>query len=261
MASTQKNREERSAGEKTALVTGASGGIGLAVVEALLNRADTARVFAACRQPSGSEALQRVAARDDRVAVVSLDVTDSASVMAAAESVGRDGHLDLLINTAGILHNAAGMRPEKRLADVAADNLLLAYNVNALGAMRLAGAFEALLRHSHSPRFVCLSARVGSIGDNHLGGWYAYRASKAALNMLLKTLAIEWGRGRPPIVCAALHPGTVATELSAPFTGSRPAHTVFAPAEAAGHLLNVIAGLTREHSGGFYAWDGQAIPW
>jgi NAD(P)-dependent dehydrogenase (short-subunit alcohol dehydrogenase family) len=257
----ENNSEPRGHSAAAVLVTGTSGGIGLAIVEALLARPDTRRVFAACRQPASSEALQHVAAIDDRVTIVPLDVTDSASVTAAAEGIGREGHLDLLINTAGILHTAAGMQPEKRLADVTADNLLLAYNVNALGAMRLASAFEALLRRGQNPQFVCLSARVGSIGDNRLGGWYAYRASKAALNMLLRTLAIEWARGRPPIICAALHPGTVATELSAPFTSSQPAHTVFTPATAAAHLLNVIAGLTPEHSGGFYAWDGQAIPW
>ena len=120
---------------------------------------------------------------------------------------------------------------------------------------------EPLLKASRTPRFVSLSARVGSIGDNRLGGWYAYRASKAALNMLLKTLAIEWRRSMPTLVCAALHPGTVATALSDPFVSGRNVRQLFTPKESAGHLLNVLNDLTPDDSGGFYAWDGQEIPW
>ena len=109
--------------------------------------------------------------------------------------------------------------------------------------------------------FTSLSARVGSIGDNRLGGWYAYRASKAALNMFIRTLSIEWARLRPPIICAALHPGTVATKLSAPFTQQKKSSTVFTPRQSAEYLLAVIAGLTQQDSGSFLAWNGETIPW
>ena len=245
----------------TALVTGSSGGIGLALVEALLQNSALTRIYAGCRQPDAAPALVALAAGDSRLTLLTLDVTDSTPLQGAVADIDTQAGLDLVINTAGILHANNGMRPEKRLGDIEAHHLQTAFDVNAAGAMRLAQACEPLLKHSSGARFVSLSARVGSIGDNRMGGWYAYRASKAALNMLIKTLAIEWARARPPIICAALHPGTVATDLSAPFTKDRKASAVFTSAEAARYLLTVIAGLMPEHSGGFYAWDGQKIPW
>jgi NAD(P)-dependent dehydrogenase (short-subunit alcohol dehydrogenase family) len=246
---------------RTALVTGAGTGIGLALVDQLLADPQTGIVYAGCRKPELSFSLQERAAEDPRLKLIALDVTDANSVAEAANLMRASEKLDLVINTAGILHSVEGMRPEKRLADVNTDDLLLAYDVNALGMLRLAVKLEPLLKASKAARFISLSARVGSIGDNQLGGWYAYRASKAALNMLLKTLSIEWSRARPAITCAAVHPGTVSTALSDPFTGDGYRGPVFTPAEAAAHLLEVIDDLTPAESGGFYAWDGQAIPW
>lgn len=245
---------------RIALITGAGSGIGLALVRRLLDDPDTALVYAGSRHPERCQALDELATTDDRLRLVRLDVTQSDTIQQAASLIQDAGRLDLVINTAGILHSLDGMRPEKRLADINPDDLLHAYNVNALGSMRLAAALEALLSKGKSPRFVSLSARVGSIGDNRLGGWYGYRASKAALNMLLRTLSIEWGRRKPAIICAALHPGTVATALSEPFTRDYRGK-VFSPDQAAGFLLDVITGLEPEQSGGFYAWDGAAIPW
>lgn len=244
-----------------ALVTGANSGIGLALVEELLRRAETQTVYAGCRTPGDARALRRLADEDARLQVVAIDVTDDASVAAAAERISTSGRLDLVINTAGILHDGGDLAPERRLADVQANNLQRAFDVNAVGTLRLAKALEPQLRNSPAATFTSLSARVGSIGDNRLGGWYAYRASKAALNMMLKTLAIEWARLRPPITCAALHPGTVATHLSAPFTGKREDLRLFSPPEAAANLLTVIFGLTPAQSGRFFAWDGAEIPW
>jgi NAD(P)-dependent dehydrogenase (short-subunit alcohol dehydrogenase family) len=199
--------------------------------------------------------------RADRLTVLRVDVTDEPGIeRAMADIAALSPRLDLVINTAGVLHDEGGLRPERRLQDVQPDQLLRAFDVNALGTLRLARGAERLLRASPSARFVSLSARVGSIGDNRLGGWYAYRASKAALNMLMRTLSIEWSRLRPPIVCAVLHPGTVDTPLSAPFTANRRSR-VFSPAEAAANLLGVIAGLSPARNGEFLAWDGTAIPW
>ena len=246
--------------ERVALVTGASSGLGLALIEKLLNEGQCSLLYAGCRKPDNSWALQQLAKHDARLQLLQLDVTDNSSIEAAAAIMTAAGRLDLVINTAGILHQPDGMQPEKKLSDICFDDLLLAFDVNALGTLRLAVALEDMLKASKAPRFVSLSARVGSIGDNRLGGWYAYRASKAALNMLLRTLAIEWGRKMPAMSCVALHPGTVATDLSAPFTRSGK-HVVFKPDEAAGHLLQVISGLLPEQNGGFYAWDGQEIPW
>ena len=120
---------------------------------------------------------------------------------------------------------------------------------------------EPCLPRQEPCHFASLSARVGSIGDNRLGGWYAYRGANAAQNQLLRTLALEWQR-RLPLACVSLlHPGTTATALSAPFRGSVPAEQLFTPQRAAGHLLDVIKGLGPEQSGSFWAWDATAIPW
>ena len=245
---------------RVALVTGAGSGIGLAMVRRLLDNPSTAMVYAGCRHPEVNTELMGLAEADSRLELLRLDVTKTGSVEQAVSLMQSADRLDLVINTAGILHSAGGIKPEKRLRDINTDDLLLAYDVNALGAMRLAVALEPLLSRGRRPRFVSLSARVGSIGDNRLGGWYAYRASKAALNMLLRTLAIEWSRKRPGIICAALHPGTVATSLSEPFTRDYRG-TVFSPDKAADQLINVIDGLDSDDSGGFYAWDGERIPW
>ena len=133
--------------------------------------------------------------------------------------------------------------------------------MNAFGAILLAQALDPLLDRQRPLHLASLSARVGSIGDNRLGGWYSYRAAKAAQNQLLRTLAIEWQR-RLPLACVALlHPGTTATPLSEPFRASVPPERLFSPRQAAEQLLTVLAGQTPEHSGGFLAWDGQTIPW
>jgi NAD(P)-dependent dehydrogenase (short-subunit alcohol dehydrogenase family) len=169
--------------------------------------------------------------------------------------------LDLVINCAGILHDSAGMQPERRLREARPENLARSFAVNASGALLVAQAMEPLLRRGQSPLFASLSARVGSIEDNRLGGWYAYRASKAALNMFMRTLAIEWSRGSRPIRVVCLHPGTVATELSAPFVGPAGNRQIFSPAVAADQLLDVLAGMDLSDSGNFYAWDSSSIPW
>jgi len=254
----QDGRDART--EQIALVTGAGSGIGLALVEQLLQDDHCSAVYAGCRAPDNAPELLRLADEDARLTVLVLDVTQAQSLEAAVEVMSASGRLDLVINTAGVLHQSNGMQPEKKLSDINFDDLLLAYDVNALGAMRLAVALEPLLKLSRTPRFASLSARVGSISDNQLGGWYGYRASKAALNMLLRTLAIEWARVMPNMTCVALHPGTVKTDLSAPFTRNSQ-HTVFTPAVAAGQLLSVVDGLGPEQNGRFYAWDGQEIPW
>ena len=254
------DREQPGQPPRATLVTGAGSGIGLAIVRRLLEEPATTTVYAGCRHPESNAELAELVEQDPRVQLLRINVTKTGSVEQAAALMRNAGYLDLVINTAGVLHSPSGMQPEKRLTDVNTDDLLLAYDVNALGAMRLAVAMEPLLAAGRTPRFISLSARVGSIGDNRLGGWYAYRASKAALNMLLRTLAIEWSRKHPQIICAALHPGTVATSLSEPFTGGYRG-TVFSPDDAAKQLLDVIGGLDTDDRGGFYAWDGTSIPW
>lgn len=245
------------------LVQGAGGGIGMALARALLSLPAVTRLYAASRAPEAT-GLQAIAAADSRVTLLPLDLESADSVSAAAERVGtQSSHLDLLINCAGVLHDdGVGMRPERRLSEVKSENLERAFRINAIGSLLMAQAFEPLLRRAAAPLFASISARVGSIADNRLGGWYAYRASKAALNMYLKTLAIEWARGKPKIRVVALHPGTVATPLSEPFTNaSDSSRRVFESAVAADQLLGVLDGVDADASGVFLDWEGKPVPW
>ena len=245
-----------------ALVIGGTRGIGLALVEALLANPAYAVVTAAGRTVADHAALDRLAAAHGaRSARLRLDLSDEVGVeTAAAELKATTPKLHLLINTAGLLHGD-GLSPERRLSDINPAALAKSYAVNAIGPILVAKHFQSLLAHGERAVLATLSARVGSIGDNRLGGWYAYRAAKAAQNQLMRTAAIELARRARELIVVSLHPGTVETGLSAPFRGNVAAEKLFTPAFAAERLLAVIAGLGRESSGGFYAWDGQPIPW
>lgn len=243
-----------------ALVTGASSGIGLAVVDALLQHPGMARVVAVSRSAEHSPALVALASRHgQRLLQVSADVTAADDRARIAARCG-PGPLHLLFNAAGMLHGP-DLAPEKSLAGLDADALASVFALNAFAPILLVQALAAQLPRDQPVVLAALSARVGSIGDNRLGGWYAYRASKAALNQLLRTLAVEWRRSHPQATCVLLHPGTVDTPLSRPFQARVPAAQLFTPQHAASQLLGIVAGLTPADSGNFLAWDGSAIPW
>jgi NAD(P)-dependent dehydrogenase (short-subunit alcohol dehydrogenase family) len=246
-----------------ALVQGASRGIGLEFVRRLLAEPRFARVFATCRAPHAAGDLAALAAQQPHLTVVALDAGDEASIARAAATVASTtDRLHLLLNTAGILHGgAAAVAPEKRLADVRPEALMASFAVNAFAPLLVARHFERLLAHRDRAVFASLSARVGSIGDNRLGGWYAYRGAKAAQNMFTRTLAIEWARSRRNVVCVALHPGTTDTDLSRPFQANVPAERLFPVDRAVHQLLGVIDRLVPADSGRFLAWDGSEIPW
>ncbi|MFN9427824.1 MAG: SDR family NAD(P)-dependent oxidoreductase [Cyanobacteriota bacterium] len=227
-----------------ALVVGA-GGIGQALLAALPERAPHLRLWSAGRRQG-----------DLRV-----DLEDPGSLDQLAQAALHDlSPLRLVIYAAGLLHGD-GLQPEKRLSQVDTASLQRSFTVNAWGPLLVAKAVEAALPRLEPCHLASLSARVGSIGDNRLGGWYAYRAAKAAQNQLLRTLALEWGR-RLPLACVTLlHPGTTATALSEPFRSSVPVGRLFSPEQAAGYLLDVLERQTPASSGAFLAWDGQPIPW
>jgi NAD(P)-dependent dehydrogenase (short-subunit alcohol dehydrogenase family) len=246
------------------LVQGASRGLGLEFVRQCLASARVGHVIATCRSPAGADALASLATNAaGRLTVLPLDVTDEASVSAAAQSAAQTvPRLHLAVNCAGVLHDAtSNLRPEKRLLDVRADALARAFAVNAIGPLLMARHFETLLAHPERAVFASISARVGSIEDNRLGGWYAYRGSKAAQNMYTRTLAIEWARSRRNVICVALHPGTTDTDLSRPFQANVPPAKLFTTAYSVGCLLQVIDRLQPADTGQFFAWDGERIPW
>ncbi len=184
-----------------------------------------------------------------------LDLLDEASIVAAAAFCGPD--LTLVIDATGFLHDAE-FQPEKSLRQLDPVHLARSFALNATGPALLMKHFLPLLARNEPAVFATLSARVGSISDNRLGGWYAYRASKAALNQLVRTAAVELARNRPQAVCVALHPGTVATGLSGPF--AKNGLDVQTPEAAATRLLAVIAGLTVERSGTLIDQNGLTIP-
>ena len=247
-----------------ALVTGASQGLGLQLVRALLALPHCNLVYAACRTPNTATALAELArAHPQRLRVLALDVTREEDFAIAEDTVRREtDRLHLVLNVAGLLHDAArGIKPERRLEDFTAEALLASVAVNTLGPALAAKHFFKLLTHEQRAVFASLSARVGSIADNKLGGWYSYRAAKAAQNQFTRTFAIEAARRAPNLIVAALHPGTVDTALSKPFSGNVAEGKLFTTAQAAGYLLHVVDQLTPADSGSFRAWDGSVVPW
>ncbi len=244
------------------LVLGASGGIGLACTRELLAISPTTRVFATSRDGDRQRGLAEVSEEHPgRIEALRLDLLDDASIERACSDLrARTDSLHLILGCTGLLHGE-DLQPEKRLAQLSSQAMAEAFRVNTTGPLIVLQQLLGLLPRGARSVIAMLSARVGSIGDNRLGGWYSYRASKAALNMAVRTLAIELGRTHPECVCAVLHPGTVETALSKPFTGGVPEQKLFSTERAADRILRVIDGLQPPDSGGFFAWDGQPIPW
>ena len=229
---------------------GASGGIGAALVAALAAHTDVACVHAGSRGGTGP--------MHPKVQPFAFDLTDEGSIAGACEHIGAP--LDLVLVATGRLTRANGEGPEKAYRAVSGEGLAELFAINAIGPALIAKHVLPLMPRDRLTMFAALSARVGSISDNRLGGWHAYRASKAALNMLVRNLAIELSRSHPQAVAVTLHPGTVDTGLSQPFQKGVAADKLFDADYAAGRLLAVIDGLTPAQSGGLFAWDGAEVP-
>ncbi|WP_428771568.1 SDR family oxidoreductase [Vibrio sp.] len=232
------------------LIVGANGGIGLAMVQQAITQFDNVRIYATYHrnQPDWSHPwvtwYRLDASRENEVEALSLELKS----------------IDWVINCAGILHSRHHS-PEKSLNALDADFFQHNLAVNTLPTVLLAKYFTATLKRSPAPKFASLSAKVGSISDNQLGGWYSYRVSKAALNMFLKTMSIEWRRTVKHGVVLALHPGTTNTRLSAPFQSNVPEGKLFTPKRVAADLISLIDKSTPDDSGAFWAYDGEILPW
>lgn len=233
-----------------AMVVG-GGAIGRAIADTLLAMDNLERLIVLRRS-------NRALTRDPRVIELSFDAA-SESDLPGLDGTGVD-RLHLLVNTVGLLHGP-DQQPEKRLRDLNLDNLLRSMTINAALLPRLAQTYGRALRHDEPSILASLSARVGSIEDNQMGGWYSYRASKAAHNMLLRTLAREWRISHRNTAVVALHPGTVASPLSEPFVTDSYGKRVLQPGECADALLGVLGGLGAADTGRFLDWQGQPIPW
>ncbi len=243
---------EFSAGSN-AIIVGSQGGIGSALVSQLGQSKSFDKIFCLSRQPSSSN--------DKRLISIDCDITDTESVELSKEKISAQvAKIDLVIIATGILHGDR-IKPEKRMEDIEIPNMQQVFAINTFAPILLAKTFSPLMNTQTPAVLAAVSARVGSIGDNRLGGWYSYRASKAALNMYFRTLAIEMKRRNPKLVVTLLHPGTTDTRLSAPFQKNVPEGKLFPPEKTANYLLGVVDGLTPEDSGNFYAWDGKQIEW
>lgn len=221
-----------------ALVFGARGGIGASLVDALQNR---------CRVTGLTRA--------------DLDICDEAALARFAADEKEKGALHLVINATGLLHDAeAGLQPEKAMKQITAENMARVLAVNTIGPALIAKYFLPLMARDEKAVMAHLSARIGSISDNRIGGWTSYRAAKAAQNMVVKNAAIETARRDKHKIIVGLHPGTVNSDLSAPFQGNVADDKLFSPMQSSVYLLQVIDALTSEDSGNVFAWDGQQIP-
>ena len=234
---------------KQVVILGASVGIGAALVQHYAAQPHVETVHAVSRRgdtPAAGSVVPHTA-----------DITDEASLIALADAQEAP---DLIILATGILSDGAALRPEKSLKQQSLSAFEQVFAVNTFGPAMAARHLIPRMPRDRRTIFAALSARVGSISDNGLGGWHAYRASKAALNMLLRNYAIEMARLNPDFLCAGLHPGTVDTDLSRPFSRAVPEGKLFTPAYAADCLAGVLAGLSPEQSGMVFDWAGKPVP-
>jgi NAD(P)-dependent dehydrogenase (short-subunit alcohol dehydrogenase family) len=244
------------------LVIGASRGIGLGFVEKLLRDGRITKVYATYRdRESASGLFALLDAHPNKLTCFSVDIINEEQIAECIEKIRQDtDKLHFAINCVGLLHDR-NLQPEKSLRQINVENLTRYFQVNSIGSVLLAKHLQPLFKHKESSVFASISAKVGSIGDNQSGGWYGYRASKAALNMLMRNVSIEYGRSCPKTIVVTLHPGTTDTELSHPFQKNVPPEKLFSVERTVNQLFTVIEKLQPIDTGHFVSWDGSKLPW
>jgi len=241
----------------TALIVGASQGIGLEFVRQLLQTDRIERVYATYRSMQS----ELLTITEPRLRCLPMDIIEEGQIAAVVKEIQTETvALHYVINCVGVLHEEA-MQPEKSLRQLNAEQLLHYFQVNSIGAVLLAKQVQPLLKHRDRAILATISAKIGSIGDNYLGGWYGYRASKAALNMFMRTTAIEYKRTCPRAIVVTLHPGTTDARLSRPFQRNVPSEKLFPVSRTTQQLLTVLDQLQESDSGEFFSWDGSRLPW
>ena len=233
-------------------VIGASGGLGAAFINHLGDDPSVSKILAISRTPSIFS--------QPFVKTADIDLNNAESIDVAIKRAQELAPYDLVIIASGLLHSAS-VQPEKSHRQLKYAAMSEVFKVNTTGPALLLSGFMPLMRRSRKSVIAAISARVGSLTDNRLGGWVSYRASKAALNMIVRTFSIEQARLKPHCVMVALQPGTVDTPLSEPFTAGRSADMLLSADESAGHLLKVMDRLEASDTGGFFAWDGEPVPY
>lgn len=234
-----------------AAIFGASGGIGSAITAELAKSGQFDAIHAGGRQlPSFLHSA---------ILPFVFDLTDEASIAQATQAIGANGSLDLVIVATGKLHDQRSQLPERSWRALDGASMADMFAINTIGPALIAKHMLPLMRRDERAVFAALSARVGSIADNRLGGWHSYRASKAALNMLIRNFAIEFALRNPRGIVVAIHPGTVDTALSQPFQRNVPQAALLKPAQSAAHILSVLDGLSPADSGALFAWSGEKI--
>ena len=236
-----------------AIVVGANGGIGDAFVHKLSRSEQCTSLVMTARQP------QVLGIVDAKHMWFSLDITKEESILQLVAFLQENNiEPNVILNLSGMLHTSQ-FGPERTWKHLDIDTMRQVFDVNTFGVALLAKHLIPMMPRTGRSIFASLSARVGSISDNTLGGWYSYRASKAAQNMMIKTISIEAQRKWKEMICVALHPGTVQTALSDPFTKNYDPQKLFTPQQSCDFLCDVMSQLTAEDTGGFFAWDGQPI--
>ena len=234
------------------VVFGATGGIGKALTLSFSTNPITKSIYAISRSKNEYPC--------PKITSLQVDIGNEHDIVRVAKAVKSIvSELHIVLVATGILHVGDDIKPEKSWRALDRISMEAVFRVNAIGPALVAKHFLPLLAQNRKSVFAALSARVGSIEDNRLGGWYAYRSSKAALNMLIRTLSIELARLNPSALCVGLHPGTVNTSLSKPYQGSVSKEHLFSVERSASHLLHVLNSLQPEQSGQIFAWDGKPI--